>query len=342
MGGNFLANIKRFISSYAYRAFSPANTPHTNHSISDSLNAPIPVTAREELSNKQNSRMEDRIISKTQVKDSTAEDWVAGLTSKNMLLSTLINEKPQVFSEIFIDQKVTHCVVEVKVGYQGLENLFLKSRLTEDELSMGLIEFKSIAVGIKTCDQMLKSAPVNLLEATSICPGKFIVIICGDAVSVDYAMKKAQSVDDGGIEDILYIPNIDKQVVSVLSGESTEKPDYDSLGVFETCSVASLITAADIMSKTTNVRLLKLKLARELGGKAYLIVGGYLGEIEACLEAAQQKLSCSGKIIRTTTIPVPDEALLQKMGLPLANAGYNQDIFNTFYREVGTRYGTKT
>ena len=45
--------------------------------------------------------------------------------------------------------------------------------------ALGLIEFKSIAHGIMTCDFMMKKAPIELLEAMPTCPGKYSVVIGG-------------------------------------------------------------------------------------------------------------------------------------------------------------------
>ncbi|MBM4430546.1 MAG: BMC domain-containing protein, partial [Chloroflexi bacterium] len=39
------------------------------------------------------------------------------------------------------------------------------------EPAIGLIETNSIAIGIKVGDAMVKRAPVNLLEARTVCPG---------------------------------------------------------------------------------------------------------------------------------------------------------------------------
>ena len=45
--------------------------------------------------------------------------------------------------------------------------------------SIGLLELKSIPVGIETADAVLKAANVELLTATPTCPGKYVIIICG-------------------------------------------------------------------------------------------------------------------------------------------------------------------
>jgi microcompartment protein CcmL/EutN len=46
--------------------------------------------------------------------------------------------------------------------------------------AIALIETNSIAAGILAGDAMVKKAVVQLLEARSICPGKYMVLIGGD------------------------------------------------------------------------------------------------------------------------------------------------------------------
>ena len=43
--------------------------------------------------------------------------------------------------------------------------------------SLGLIEMKSIPVGIQVADEMLKAANVEIILSTPICPGKYITMI---------------------------------------------------------------------------------------------------------------------------------------------------------------------
>ena len=57
--------------------------------------------------------------------------------------------------------------------------------------SIGLLELKSIPVGIETADAVLKAANVELLTATPTCPGKYVIIICGAVGAVKSAMKRA-------------------------------------------------------------------------------------------------------------------------------------------------------
>ena len=59
--------------------------------------------------------------------------------------------------------------------------------------AIGMVEYKTVSSGIKAADLIVKTAEVELLEAQTVCPGKFIILFTGDLsavrVSVDAALK---------------------------------------------------------------------------------------------------------------------------------------------------------
>ena len=64
--------------------------------------------------------------------------------------------------------------------------------------AIGMVEYKTVSSGIKAADLIVKTAEVELLEAQTVCPGKFIILFTGDLsairVSVDAAVKTFQQV----------------------------------------------------------------------------------------------------------------------------------------------------
>ena len=50
--------------------------------------------------------------------------------------------------------------------------------------AIGMVELTSIARGIETSDFMVKAAQVELIRSSTVCPGKYIIIIAGDRKSV--------------------------------------------------------------------------------------------------------------------------------------------------------------
>ena len=63
--------------------------------------------------------------------------------------------------------------------------------------AIGMIEFKTTATGITAADAMVKTSEVEIVEAQTVCPGKYIAIITGDFSSVKAAFDAAvHSYDD--------------------------------------------------------------------------------------------------------------------------------------------------
>ena len=46
-------------------------------------------------------------------------------------------------------------------------------------LAIGMVELNSIARGIETCDYMVKAAQIQLLRSSTVCPGKYLILIGG-------------------------------------------------------------------------------------------------------------------------------------------------------------------
>ena len=46
--------------------------------------------------------------------------------------------------------------------------------------AIGMIEFKTTSTGVTAADAMVKTSEVEIVEAQTVCPGKYIAIITGD------------------------------------------------------------------------------------------------------------------------------------------------------------------
>ena len=130
---------------------------------------------------------------------------------------------------------------------------------------LGVLEFNSIAVGIKAMDEMVKAAPVNIIDAKTICPGKYVVIISGDVASVDASLTVGKAAGEGYMLDELFIPNLHRYVIPAIVG-AVECDVWDAVGVIESFSVVASIEAGDIAAKTADVIITEIRLATGLGG----------------------------------------------------------------------------
>ena len=179
--------------------------------------------------------------------------------------------------------------------------------------ALACVELISIARGIKVTDEMLKKAPVHLIESTTICPGKYIVVIGGDVDPVEESYLKGLEIGGSSVVDQLFLPYAHEQLLPAISATTPVK-EIDSLAIVETFSVASAILAADASCKRAKVNLIELRLARGIAGKAFYTMTGTLYDIEAAVEAAEQILGKeSGLLLRVEIIPRPHPDLIVKL-----------------------------
>lgn len=174
--------------------------------------------------------------------------------------------------------------------------------------AIGLIETISIAVGVGVTDEMVKTAPVEILEATAVCPGKYIVLIAGAVSPVEDSLRRGVEVGGDVVVDTLFIPYVHRQIFPAILG-ATDVEELRALGVVETFTVASTILAADAAAKAAPVELIEIRLAKGLGGKAFFTMTGEVFEVEAAMSAALEVVRASGNLVRSVLIPRPHEDL---------------------------------
>ena len=133
--------------------------------------------------------------------------------------------------------------------------------------AIGMVELTSIARGIETCDYMVKAAQVDLLRSSTVCPGKYMIIVGGETGDVRAAM--AEGIKRGGelVVDTLMLPNVHEQLIPAIS--MTNQVDVrGAVGVLEFYSIASAIIAADVAAKAANITLIEVRTGYAIGGRA--------------------------------------------------------------------------
>lgn len=178
--------------------------------------------------------------------------------------------------------------------------------------SIGLIELGSIAAGFQVTDAMLKAADVELLLARSICSGKYMVLVRGDVAGVTAAVEAGSRAGHFSVIDTFVIPNVHESIFPAISG-TANVGDLEALGILEAFSVASLIEGADAAAKSANVRLIELRLAMALGGKAFVTLTGNVAAVEAAVNAGAQAIGKKGLLVNKVVIPAPRRELLTEM-----------------------------
>jgi microcompartment protein CcmL/EutN len=178
--------------------------------------------------------------------------------------------------------------------------------------SIGLIELGSIAAGFQVTDAMLKAADVELLLARSICSGKYMVLVRGDVAAVTAAVEAGSRSGGFSVIDTFVIPNVHESIFPAISG-TADPGELQALGILEAFSVASLIEGADAAVKSANVRLIELRLAMALGGKAFVTLTGSVAAVESAVNAGAQAIGKKGLLVNKVVIPSPRRELLTEM-----------------------------
>ena len=175
-----------------------------------------------------------------------------------------------------------------------------------------LLEFDSIAVGIEVGDAMVKRAPLLTLHAGTVHPGKYLVMAGGEVADVEEAWIASRTVAPGFEVDEVFLPEVDEQVVSSLTGVKKPGPG-EALGVVETRTAASTIRAADAAVKGAAVDLLEIHLADGLGGKAYALFGGEVSNVEAAVDAGIASLREPSLLVASVVIPRLHEEMRENL-----------------------------
>lgn len=175
--------------------------------------------------------------------------------------------------------------------------------------AIGTIEFSSIARGIEVSDLMVKVSNVDLVKASTVCPGKYIVIVGGSTSDVKTSMKKGLDCAGEYYVDSLMIANIHSQLIPAV-GLTNPVPDYGALGVMEFYSVASAIRAADIAAKAASVTLIEVKIGYAIGGKGVVLLTGDVAAVQTAIDAAVGETEL---LLSTTVIARPSEKIFQSL-----------------------------
>jgi len=169
---------------------------------------------------------------------------------------------------------------------------------------LGALEFSSIAIGIRALDEMVKIAPIKIIEARTICPGKYLIVFSGDVASVEYSFKKGYETGKDLVVDSLFLPMVHQEVVAAI-GNIIPSDSWAAIGIIETLSVVSSIEAADVAAKVGGVNIIEIRLAIGFGGKSYVKLMGSLDAVQAAMTAGTAKAKAKGQLCMETIIPQP-------------------------------------
>ena len=157
--------------------------------------------------------------------------------------------------------------------------------------ALGMVEYTTVSSGMQAADLIVKTAEVEILEASTVCPGKYLVTFAGDLsavrASIDACRKKLPS----RLIDSFVLGNPHDDVIPAICG-ATDVSEVEALGVFETYSAASAVVAADNTVKTSMVKLI-----------------GDVAAVTAAIERAKRDCGDTGMFLDSAVIPRPAKDL---------------------------------
>lgn len=171
--------------------------------------------------------------------------------------------------------------------------------------AIGMIEFKTVSAGITAADQMVKTAAVEILEAQTVCPGKYIALIAGNLSAVNAAVERAKHTRPDELIGSFVLGNPDESIFPAIYGTS-EISGVNALGILETYDASSIIVAADTAAKTAIVQLIELRIAKGMCGKSYMLITGEVAACQAAIDKAKAAIGERGMYLDSSVIAHPD------------------------------------
>ena len=174
--------------------------------------------------------------------------------------------------------------------------------------ALGMIETKGLVGSIEAADAMVKTATVELIEAQTVCPGKYIALITGDLSAVDAAVETAKVQYGEQLIDSFVLGNPHEGIFPAIYG-TTHVEHISSLGILETFDAAAIIVAADVAAKTAIVELIELRLAKGMCGKSYMTLTGSVSAVQAAIDRAKAEAGDKGMFLDSTVIARPSDKI---------------------------------
>lgn len=168
--------------------------------------------------------------------------------------------------------------------------------------ALGVLELSSIARGVVVIDAALKRSPAILVMSRPVSGGKHLACFEGGVAEVEEAMAAGRLAAGKLLVDAVELAAADPQVWPMLAGAGdavaaaaalrdaaadwSAEAAAESVAIVETLTVCAAIRAADAACKLAEVQVRDVRLAVDLGGKAYFTLTGSLDSIEAAGQAA--------------------------------------------------------
>ncbi|MDR2753885.1 MAG: BMC domain-containing protein [Oscillospiraceae bacterium] len=180
-------------------------------------------------------------------------------------------------------------------------------------MSIGFLEFSSIAKGVEAADAVCKAAEVELTFARASCPGKYYVLFTGEVAAVQESLEAGEAIAGGTVVDSCLIPRVHEQVAAAINAAAQPR-QVGALGVMEFYSVTAAIYAADAAVKAADVDLVELRLATGIGGKSFAALTGEVAAVREAIDCGIATRQAQGMVLAHVVIAAPVAAVFESLG----------------------------
>lgn len=173
--------------------------------------------------------------------------------------------------------------------------------------ALALLELSSVARGYRALDALVKEAPVRVLEANLVEPGRFLILTGGGVAEIEASHRVGVQVAGEDVVDALVIPFLHAAVWEGLEGLGSAD-GVDTIGIVEGGSISGVLDACDRAMKEADVQLCGLRVATALGGKGFFVVHGTQDAVEAAIATGASVLGARARRVREELVarPHPD------------------------------------
>lgn len=180
--------------------------------------------------------------------------------------------------------------------------------------AIALIEFGSVAAGTLATDAMMKKAVVQLLDAGTVQPGRYLVLIGGLTAEVEESWREGVRAAASAVLDDVFLPDAHPDLVAAVGGKRKVNIQ-DAVAILETSTSAAILRCTDAAIKGAKVELQEMRLADGLGGKGVSLLAGDLRDVQAAVEIATQTLAGRDVVLCKSMVSNIDAEFASRMAV---------------------------
>jgi bacterial microcompartment shell protein len=178
--------------------------------------------------------------------------------------------------------------------------------------AIGMVEYRTVSTGIKAADMIVKTADVEIIQAQTVCPGKFIILFSGDLSAIRESVNAVEKAYPESLIDKFVLGNPHESIFKALSC-TAEIEHVSALGVIETFTGASAIVAADHAAKTAQIDIFEIRVCRGMCGKSYVLLTGSVAAVTEAVESSVALIKEEGMILDYAIIPNPSKEFVKTL-----------------------------